>query len=86
MPSRPAAPPLHAAPAGGEGEGELDASEVAAFIRDHPATTGEVKALCRDLQVLGRSEFKQLLKWWAGGPRGRGAGEGGRAGSGRCCG
>lgn len=49
--------------AGSGGEGGLDPAELAAFIRDHPATTSEVKQLCRDLQVLGRSEFKQLLKW-----------------------
>ena len=35
----------------------------AAFVEEHPATIEEVKALCQDLQVLGRSEFKQLLKW-----------------------
>ena len=27
-----------------------------------PATVGGVKALCQDLQLLGRSEFKQLLE------------------------
>lgn len=36
---------------------------VTAFILDHPATTDEIRVLCKDLQVLGRSEFKQLLKW-----------------------
>lgn len=46
-------------------EGLENPSSVAAFVRSHPATTAEVKALCGDLQVLGRSEFKQLLKWWA---------------------
>ncbi|KAL6781160.1 RRM11 [Auxenochlorella protothecoides x Auxenochlorella symbiontica] len=45
--------------AGGEGEGR----ELARFVADHPATTPEVRLLCGDLQVLGRSEFKQLLKW-----------------------
>ena len=35
----------------------------ASFVEQHPATSSEVKALCQDLQVLGRSEFKQLLKW-----------------------
>lgn len=32
-------------------------------IRSHPATNSEIRLLCKDLQVLGRSEFKQLLKW-----------------------
>ena len=44
------------------GEGGLAA---AAAVAAHPATTAEVRALCADLQVLGRSEFKQLLKWCA---------------------
>ena len=35
----------------------------ATFVEKHPATSSEGKALCQDLQVLGRSEFKQLLKW-----------------------
>ena len=29
----------------------------------HPATDGEIRTLLADLQVLGRSEFKALLKW-----------------------
>ncbi len=32
-------------------------------VLQHPSTTAEVRALCRDLQVLGRSEFKHLLRW-----------------------
>lgn len=39
------------------------APDFARFVEKHPATVDEVKALCQDLQVLGRSEFKQLLKW-----------------------
>lgn len=35
----------------------------AEMVRSHPATTSEIRILCEDLQVLGRSEFKQLLKW-----------------------
>lgn len=35
----------------------------ASQVRRHPATDGEVRALCGDLQVLGRSEFKALLRW-----------------------
>ncbi|KAF5826069.1 hypothetical protein DUNSADRAFT_4964, partial [Dunaliella salina] len=34
-------------------------------VRQHAATTYEIRALCQDLQVLGRSEFKALLKWRA---------------------
>jgi AdoMet-dependent rRNA methyltransferase SPB1 len=32
-------------------------------VRSHKATTAEVRILLKDLQVLGRSEFKQLLRW-----------------------
>lgn len=32
-------------------------------IAEHPATTAEILALVADLRVLGRKEFKQLLKW-----------------------
>ena len=46
-------------------EGVEQAQEAAETIRLHPATSREVLALCQDLQVLGRSEFKALLKWWA---------------------
>lgn len=40
-----------------------EAKELAESIRSHKATTSEIRSLCLDLQVLGRSEFKQLLKW-----------------------
>ena len=39
------------------------ADDLAAAVRDHPATNAEVRALCGDLKVLGRSEFKALLRW-----------------------
>eukprot|EP00937_MAST-01D_sp_MAST-1D-sp2_P008002 g8002.t1 len=29
----------------------------------HPGTTEEIKAVCADLRVVGKSEFKSLLKW-----------------------
>ncbi|KAI3448025.1 hypothetical protein Pfo_004690 [Paulownia fortunei] len=32
-------------------------------IKDHTLTTEEVKALCDDLRVLGKQDFKYLLKW-----------------------
>ncbi|KAI3712203.1 hypothetical protein L1987_70754 [Smallanthus sonchifolius] len=32
-------------------------------IKNHPLTTEEVKALCDDLRVLGKQDFKHLLKW-----------------------
>ncbi|EEF49423.1 pre-rRNA 2'-O-ribose RNA methyltransferase [Ricinus communis] len=32
-------------------------------LRDHALTTEEVKALCDDLRVLGKQDFKHLLKW-----------------------
>ena len=42
---------------------ENDAATVAAFVRAHPTTTEEIRTLASDLPVLGRSEFKLLLKW-----------------------
>lgn len=44
-------------------EGVDDLAAAAEMVRSHPATTSEIRILCGDLQVLGRSEFKQLLKW-----------------------
>jgi len=44
-------------------EGVESVEEAVAYIFLHPATNAEVRALAADLQVLGRSEFKQLLKW-----------------------
>ncbi|KAL8143670.1 hypothetical protein V2J09_016702 [Rumex salicifolius] len=32
-------------------------------IKDHELTTEEIEALCDDLGVLGKKDFKQLLKW-----------------------
>ncbi|KAJ7971847.1 FtsJ-like methyltransferase family protein [Quillaja saponaria] len=32
-------------------------------IKDHDLTTEEVKTLCDDLRVLGKQDFKHLLKW-----------------------
>lgn len=40
-----------------------EAAETAEFVRNHPATSSEVRQLCSDLKVIGRSEFKQLLRW-----------------------
>ena len=34
-------------------------------VRKHPATTGEVLALVEDLRVLGKKDFKYLMKWCA---------------------
>ncbi|KAG2498835.1 hypothetical protein HYH03_003028 [Edaphochlamys debaryana] len=50
-------------PVEGLGEGAAEPKELAAKIRAHEATNAEVRTLCKDLQVLGRSEFKQLLRW-----------------------
>lgn len=44
-------------------EGLDNPGEAAAFVFLHPGTSEEIRTLCGDLQVLGRSEFKQLLKW-----------------------
>ncbi|XP_057783115.1 adoMet-dependent rRNA methyltransferase spb1 [Salvia miltiorrhiza] len=32
-------------------------------LKDHTQTSEEVKALCDDLRVLGKQDFKHLLKW-----------------------
>ena len=32
-------------------------------LDNHPSTTDEIRALCQDLGVLGRVDFKLLLKW-----------------------
>lgn len=32
-------------------------------LKDHPSTTEEIIILCEDLRVLGKQDFKQLLKW-----------------------
>ncbi|CAM8968904.1 unnamed protein product [Rhodiola kirilowii] len=32
-------------------------------IKDHALTTDEIKFLCDDLRVLGKNDFKHLLKW-----------------------
>lgn len=70
--------PPDAAAAAGEGSGgeeeetaagsggramKLDGEDALALILEHPETDAEVKELCKDVQVLGRSEFKQLLRW-----------------------
>jgi AdoMet-dependent rRNA methyltransferase SPB1 len=41
----------------------LDIPALAAAVREAVGKDPEIRALCGDLQVLGRSEFKQLLKW-----------------------
>ena len=51
------------APVEGLGEAAAEPKELAAKVRSHPATSAEIRTLCKDLQVLGRSEFKQLLRW-----------------------
>ncbi|KAB2573830.1 AdoMet-dependent rRNA methyltransferase spb1 [Lasiodiplodia theobromae] len=34
-----------------------------ATIDKHPETTDEIRACCNDLKVLGRADFKRLLRW-----------------------
>ena len=46
-------------------EDEAERTVTAAKVLEHKATTAEIKALMSDLQVLGRSEFKALLRWYA---------------------
>lgn len=56
--------PQEGAADGDDVVGALGFAALAARIRDSSFTTAEVRAACTDLQVLGRSEFKALLKWW----------------------
>eukprot|EP00976_Prorocentrum_cordatum_P052918 1067168-Prorocentrum_minimum.AAC.1 len=44
-----------------EEEEELGGATV--DVRTHKSTTGEVMALVEDLRVLGKKEFKHLMKW-----------------------
>jgi len=46
-----------------EEDGGQELEGLAAFAKAHPSTTGEIQTLLSDLQVLGRSEFKALLRW-----------------------
>ncbi|CAI5480208.1 unnamed protein product, partial [Closterium sp. Yama58-4] len=32
-------------------------------VMEHPLTTPEIHELCKDLRILGKRDFKQLLKW-----------------------
>jgi AdoMet-dependent rRNA methyltransferase SPB1 len=41
----------------------FDPAAVTAGVADHALTTGEIKACCQDLKVLGKKEFKGLLRW-----------------------
>ena len=40
-----------------------DGAALAELARTHESTDSEIRQLCSDLQVLGRSEFKQLIRW-----------------------
>eukprot|EP00878_Enallax_costatus_P015432 GHUV01016165.1.p1 GENE.GHUV01016165.1~~GHUV01016165.1.p1 ORF type:complete len:408 (+),score=85.30 GHUV01016165.1:277-1500(+) len=48
---------------GSDADAPLNYPALAEAVRNHPATDHEIQTLCKDLQVLGRSEFKQLLRW-----------------------
>lgn len=49
-----------------EPEAEVeDGQALAGLARSHASTDDEIRLLCSDLQVLGRSEFKQLIRWCA---------------------
>lgn len=41
----------------------FDFDEESKIYLEHKATDEEVKALCKDLKVLGKSDFSYLLKW-----------------------
>lgn len=42
---------------------QLEFDDRSRVYRDHEATTDEIVACCADLQVLGKADFKGLLKW-----------------------
>jgi hypothetical protein len=44
-------------------EEDEDVVGVEIDINKHPATNGEIKALLDDLKVLGKKDFKALMKW-----------------------
>mmetsp|Transcript_22326 Transcript_22326/g.72417 ORF Transcript_22326/g.72417 Transcript_22326/m.72417 type:complete len:960 (-) Transcript_22326:468-3347(-) len=48
---------------GAAASGEGDDDGIRELIANHPATTPEIRALCMDLRVLGRVDFKSLLRW-----------------------
>lgn len=41
----------------------FDADEFGKSLAEHPITTEEIKQCCEDLKVLGKKDFKDLLKW-----------------------
>eukprot|EP00892_Ulva_mutabilis_P005880 jgi/Ulvmu1/3664/UM017_0078.1 len=49
--------------ADGETAPKLSGAEATDLILEQSETDTEIRALCADVQVLGRSEFKQLLRW-----------------------
>ena len=44
-------------------DGDRDIETLLKIVRTCQKTTEEVRNLCSDLQVLGRKDFKVLLKW-----------------------
>lgn len=41
----------------------FDVDQQAKDLKNHPLTTKEILACCSDLKVLGKKDFKTLLKW-----------------------
>ena len=44
---------------------EFDSDPLSEAAATHPATTQEIRELCKDLKVIGRPDQKYLLKWQA---------------------
>ncbi|KAJ3045642.1 AdoMet-dependent rRNA methyltransferase spb1 [Rhizophlyctis rosea] len=44
-------------------EMKFDMDEFGKSLTYHPLTTSEIRKCCEDLKVLGRKDFKDLLKW-----------------------
>lgn len=44
-------------------KGDRDLGSMLDVVRTNPKTTQEIRSLCADLKVLGRKDFKALLKW-----------------------
>ncbi|KAI8917866.1 Spb1 C-terminal domain-containing protein [Powellomyces hirtus] len=47
----------------GSNELRFDMDDFGKAMAEHPITTEEIIACCKDLKVLGKKDFKDLLKW-----------------------
>jgi AdoMet-dependent rRNA methyltransferase SPB1 len=68
---QPSAKPTEGDGEGSDGEDDEEDAELGPSVNlnEHPATTQEIRALVEDLRVLGKKEFKLLMKWCVSPPR-----------------